>query len=60
MKNAAVALLGFLLLALLCYGAWEFDRWFNYKMGYESLVNDQIIKKVKPDCLKESNEKKDE
>ncbi len=35
----------------LAYGGFYLKRWFNYKFGYGSQVEETVKKLVKPECL---------
>ena len=54
MKNNQVLsyiCLGLLVLTIvigISVGYWKFQRWWNYKVGYESMVQAQIDRRIKP------------
>ena len=41
-----------IILGVLWYAAWSFQKWINYKFGYGPLIKEQIIQIVRPECLK--------
>lgn len=38
---------------LIMWGGFVLNRWFNYKFGYGTKVENTIANMVKPECLKE-------
>jgi hypothetical protein len=41
-----------LLLVVIAWGSYHFQRWWNYTWSYESQVTDTICEMVKPEYLK--------
>lgn len=42
----------FLLICLVSYAGYQFNRWWNYSWSYESKVQETVCEMVKPEYLK--------
>ena len=42
MKNTFGILAAIVLLVAVSYGSWQFKRWFNYKVSYQSQVQAEL------------------
>lgn len=51
-----ILLVGVIGVAVLLYGAWKLNRWWNYSWGYESQVTATICEMVKPEYLVDPSE----
>lgn len=40
-----------ILFSLFVYGVFQFNKWLNWKLSYESMVEKKIEQMVKPDSL---------
>lgn len=47
-----IFIIGIILAVLAMYGAYQTQKWINYKLAYESGVQSTIREMVKPECLK--------
>ena len=48
LTEVAVGLFVFVIVALIGYGCWRINRWWNYHYSYKSFVTQQIELRVAP------------
>ncbi len=51
LKFGALAIAAICLIGAALYGLYYFNRWVNYSLSYEDLVQETICEMVKPEAL---------